>query len=204
LTAHIDTQRTGIFGFSLGGYTALALLGATPSLEILVTHCQAKSDLDPVCRYGGGLASSMQKILDEEYRSASSPAPRELTDSRFCAAVLVDPLAAVFSDGALNELASIPVRVYLPEFENELAAVFNGSRVAEIIDRRIGAGHGSSQRMTGAHHYTFIAPFPAAIASQLPPEFKDHPALDRAAFDSKFESDVTSFFVDALAECSAL
>jgi len=200
-SARLHPQRIGIFGFSLGGYTALALLGARPSLATLIEHCHKHSGQDPLCRYGGGLAAAMQQVLQEEYRSADSKPPRDLIDTRFCSAALADPLAAVFTDDALNNLATIPIRIYLPEHENELAAQFNGGRVADIIEHRNDKGLRPAITMADAHHYTFIAPFPQILIEQLPAAFKDPPELDRKAFDNQFETDVRNFFVDSLATC---
>ena len=39
----IDTGRIGAFGFSLGGYTVLAALGAQPDMMRIVEHCETST-----------------------------------------------------------------------------------------------------------------------------------------------------------------
>ena len=41
---HIDADRIGMFGFSLGGFTTLVLAGATPDLGLLRRRCAQVAD----------------------------------------------------------------------------------------------------------------------------------------------------------------
>ena len=41
LMAHVDPAKIGVYGFSAGGYTALALIGGVPDLDRAADHCDA-------------------------------------------------------------------------------------------------------------------------------------------------------------------
>jgi predicted dienelactone hydrolase len=73
----IDPERIGFFGFSLGGYTGLVVIGANPDWAIPL--CQ-KSSSAPTC----------EQILRKEFRV------QPLThDPRVKAAVIADPFSTL-------------------------------------------------------------------------------------------------------------
>ena len=76
----IAQDKIGAFGFSLGGYTVLSLLGAEHNLPVLMEHCQKNGANDPMCDLRGGLATAMQSIYKVEYEGCllyTSPSPRD-------------------------------------------------------------------------------------------------------------------------------
>jgi len=119
---HVDASRIGAFGFSLGGYTVLALIGAQPSLQELIDHCDNNHSQDPICKRGGGMANAMRRVLKNEYQTPAV----NLQDTRICAAVVADPVSVIFPSDSLAKIQTSSLAIYLPEHENELAAQFHG------------------------------------------------------------------------------
>ena len=65
----IDTRRIGAFGFSLGGYTVLAILGAKPDMSNIIDHCVTTPE-DPFCDIGGNLAEVTRRAIELDYQRA--------------------------------------------------------------------------------------------------------------------------------------
>jgi dienelactone hydrolase len=81
----IDPQRIGFYGFSLGGFTGLVLIGVDPDWATASAFCQF---------YG----------LCELIRGKDLPALPRADDARIKAAVLVDPGPIFFTAGGIAEL----------------------------------------------------------------------------------------------------
>ena len=52
--SRIDDSKIGAFGFSAGGYTVLAVLGAVPVHTRTLEHCARHAEEDPYCRIING------------------------------------------------------------------------------------------------------------------------------------------------------
>jgi predicted dienelactone hydrolase len=96
-SSRIDPQKIGAFGFSIGGYTVLAALGAEPVHVRTLDHCTRYAGDDPYCRIinGPGRATRIKTYAD--------PAP-PLFDGRLRAAVIADAFATPFPDRTLKIL----------------------------------------------------------------------------------------------------
>lgn len=80
--AYIDPSRVYAVGYSLGGYSCLALAGARMDLHRLVGFCGENQDRS--CRYFSPAFSGLQ---DQDFIDAA----QDLTDARFTAAVAIAP-----------------------------------------------------------------------------------------------------------------
>jgi len=89
LAATIDRERIGVFGFSRGGHTGLALLGANPDWA-------DRSD------YLWKPSSEWQK----QVRDPGFPRRDIAHDSRIRAGVIADPLAAFFTESSFADVAA--------------------------------------------------------------------------------------------------
>lgn len=196
-SALVDSAKIGAFGFSLGGYTVISVLGAQPDLNELVRHCAEQAHDDPVCSFGGDVASSIRSILSNEYQQ---PSPN-FQDDRICAALVADPLSVLFPESELATIAEVPILMYMPEHENQLAARFHGARVAEILQRQENTRFVGVITVNGAHHFSFIAPFPPVIAQSLPEIAGDYEGFDRGVFHEGFATEVSDFFASTLTNC---
>lgn len=173
--AVLDLQRVGIFGFSRGGYTALALIGAQPDWTLRRDLCPAGSPL-PLC----------QEIARGEFP------PPPVPDARIRVAVVVDPLS-VFAEPGLRNVR-VPVQLWASQFGGDgvtpdsVAAVRDGLPTPP-----------QWQVAEGAAHFAFLAPCSAALTRMAPEICKDGPRFDRVAFHDRFNAAVVAFFRQQLA-----
>ena len=87
LASNIDRERIGIFGFSRGGYTGLAVIGANPDWASATDLCQQSTTR--VC---------------EQIRAKEFPGQPVTHDPRIKAAVIADPLTVFFTPNSFGEI----------------------------------------------------------------------------------------------------
>ncbi len=168
--ASIDAGRVGAFGFSRGGYTGLAAIGAVPEFALRKDLCPAASTF-PMC---------------EEFRRGDIPPP-PVRDARIQAAVIVDPLSAFDAAGLKN------VRVPLQLWSSELGG--DGVTPASVAAVRRDLPVAPEWHLAaGAGHFAFLAPCPPAMADALPELCRDQAGFDRVAFHARFNAEVVAFF----------
>jgi predicted dienelactone hydrolase len=170
LAAGIDRDRIGLYGFSRGGYTALAAIGAEPDWANVTERCrQLKTH---VC----------EQILAKEF-------PGSVThDPRVKAAVIADPVSAFFTDKSFGEV-KIPVQLWASEFGGDGVQ----PRSVDIVDNNLPTKH-EYHVVPNSGHFAFLAPCPPALVLELPYICKDAGDFDRAAFHRQFNADVLAFF----------
>ncbi|WP_298857749.1 hypothetical protein [uncultured Sulfitobacter sp.] len=194
----IDPKRIGAFGFSLGGYTVLAALGAEPEMMLIAEHCGVPNS-DPFCTIVESQDGSLHALLEQEFQSPFDG----LGDGRLCAASIVDPVAVTFSDAALADIQALHIEVWRPEFQNVLSADAHASRVVQQLNLRSVSEVTPEIIVKGAQHYSFLAPFPWRLKWVLPSEMtQDSPEFDRAIFQEKFAQENARFLVEALESCA--
>jgi predicted dienelactone hydrolase len=196
-STRIDGKRIGAFGFSLGGYTVLAVLGAEPELTKAIDHCGHHYHDDPFCNVAGLLDEAARKARATKYAGP----PQSFHDERVCAAVIADPVAVMFSDATLKTIPPVRLLFYRPENETVLNARFHVSRVIRILKQRGDFPDPKEIVVQNANHYSFIAPFPEVVAQSIPEIASDPEGFDRAAFHDVMNSTIVTFFKQALSDC---
>ncbi len=196
-STRIDVERIGAFGFSLGGYTVLAVLGAQPNLSEIITHCAHLFHDDPFCAVNDLLDEAIRKARAKEYAGP----PQSFYDERICAAVIADPVAVPFSDATLATIPPVRLLFYRPEHETVLNARFHVSRVIEALKQRGDFPDLQEIVVPKANHYSFIAPFPDVVAQNIPEIASDPEGFDRTAFHDVMNSTIVAFFKQALSDC---
>jgi predicted dienelactone hydrolase len=179
--AAIDPQRVGIFGFSSGGFTALAIIGGIPDL----------TKIAPMCRqYPGDFACQLMAKSETPY---VAPASVPVTDVRIKAAVIAAPaLGFTFSPDGLKNV-KVPVQLW--RAENDV--VVPHPRYAEAV--RLALPEAPDYRVVAnAGHYDFLAPCSNALASLATAICTSSAGFDRAAFHVGFDSEVVTFFEKTL------
>ncbi len=196
-STRIDVERIGAFGFSLGGYTVLAVLGAQPQLSEIINHCGHHFDDDPICGIFGLLDEAARKAWANEHAGP----PQNFHDERVRAAVIADPFAVPFSDATLKTIPPVRLLFYRPENETVLNARFHVSRVIRKLKQRGDFPDPQEIVVPRANHCSFIAPFPEVVAQSIPEIASDPEGFDRAAFHDVMNSTIVTFFKQALSDC---
>jgi predicted dienelactone hydrolase len=170
--AAIDRDRIGFFGFSLGAYTGLVLLGAKADFRRLAAWCKPEGKWKPC----------------EQARSghvAASPPP----DPRIRAGVLADnALSFAFAPEALAT-----IQVPLQFWRSELGG--HGVNAESTASTASNLPAASETHIVPAGHYAFLAPCTVQVAAANPRICVDAPPdFDRAAFHRTFDTEVVRFF----------
>jgi len=172
--AVVDPGKIGLFGFSKGGYTALALIGATPDFG----------------RYAQGCPDGV-KICDQ-IRGGDIPALAQ--DARIRAAVIADPIPAFFTQSNLAAI-KIPVQFWRAEVGIGIIDPEGTARVARALPGK------PEVHSVPAGHFAFVAPCSPQLKAALPRICTDKPAeFDRLAFHREFNESVARFFHEQLPE----
>jgi predicted dienelactone hydrolase len=168
--SHIDRERIGLFGFSRGGYTALAVIGAEPDWAIVTDLCK-----------------ELKTHVCDQIRAKEFPGP-VTHDPRIKAAVIADPLSVFFTDNSFGNVR-IPIQLWASEFGGD--GVLPHS--VDIVDKNLPAKH-EYHVVANSGHFSFVAPCPPTLAAELPRICADAAGFDRAAFHQQFNADVLAFF----------
>jgi predicted dienelactone hydrolase len=166
----IDSERIGLFGFSLGGYTGLVLIGANPDWAAATEFCQHSSF--PGC---------------EQVRRKEFPTQPVAHDPRIKAAVVAEPVSFFFTAASLAAVKA-PVQLWASERGG------GGLTLESVaaVDRNVPAKH-EYHVVPNAWHMDFIV-CPPALAKAVPEFCTDAPGFDRIAFHKQFNADVLAFF----------
>lgn len=169
----IDPAKVGFFGFSLGGFTGLVLVGAQPDFRRL--DCK-QDNRSAAC---------------EQLRAGEIP-PEPPHDARIKAAVIVDP-AVSFSFTPEN-LANIgiPLQVWRSELGG---GGVNAAGVAYVTRSLPGK---PDIHVVRAGHYAFLPPCTPKLAALRPQVCTDPEGFDRAAFHREFDVAVVRFLHEQL------
>ncbi|MBE9160718.1 alpha/beta hydrolase [Nodosilinea sp. LEGE 06152] len=101
--ARLDLTNVGVMGQSLGGYTALAVAGATFNPEALGQVCPSPTQ--------SRLSLNLSLLVQCELLDVAGPLPSSLRDRRVTSAIAISPLTSrIFGQAGLSQI-EIPVMV---------------------------------------------------------------------------------------------
>jgi predicted dienelactone hydrolase len=175
----LDPTRVGVFGFSSGGFTALALIGGVPDMSRVGPYC-AEHPQDFGCR-----------VTRDRHIVVPSPPPASawIHDSRIKAAVVAAPaLAFTFIPDGLSAI-SVPVQLWRAGDDEILPNPNYAQAVYEAMPIKP-----DYHVVPNAGHFAFIPPCSEALAQRAPEVCRDAPNFDRVAFHDKFNAAVVGFF----------
>jgi predicted dienelactone hydrolase len=179
--ATIDPQRVGMFGFSSGGFTTLAIIGGIPDFTKIASTCR---------QHPGDFAC---QLLARNERPVASPATVAVADARIKAAVVAAP--ALGFTFAPDGLKNVKVPVQLWRADNDV--IVPHPRYAEAV--RLALPEAPDYHVVpNAGHYDFLAPCSEALASIAPAICSSSAGFDRSAFHVGFDSEVVKFFEKTL------
>lgn len=175
--AAIDPRRVGMFGFSAGGFTTLALIGGIPDFTKIGPVC-LQYPADYVCR-----------LLARTGRPVAARSPVAVADPRIKAAVVAAPaIGFAFSPDGLKDV-KVPVQLWRAEHDT----LVPHPRYAEAV--RLALTEAPEYHVVpNAGHYDFQAPCSDALASINAAICASPAGFDRAAFHVAFNAEVVKFF----------
>lgn len=178
--SRLDRERIGFFGFSMGGYTGLVVVGGNPDF---------RKDL-PGCK-----ESSFRAC--EQIRNNEVGVEAPIHDPRVKAAVIVDPGPSIFFSA--DDLKDVKVPIQLWSSDPKLAADYVSGCCAVGINRRLPSG-ADYRVVANANHFSFLPPCSALEMKELARICADAPGFDRVAFHKLFHADVIAFYRNHLRE----
>jgi predicted dienelactone hydrolase len=179
---NLNPRRIGVFGFSLGGFVALVLIGGTPEIARMAQLCDSNPSA-PECAF----------VKNSHGLSPSTEAPLWIHDARIKAAVIAAPAASyLFGPGDLREV-SVPIQLWRVENDSQAPDAWNGAVVRDNLKV-----HPDSHLVQGADHFVFLAPCSDALAEAAAQICQDPAGFDRAAFHRAFNQSVVDFFTTRL------
>jgi len=174
----IDAGRVGAFGFSAGGFTVLASVGARPDLRRVATHCAETPEF--VCEV---LRAARSPLVQTD----AAPVRGEFeADERIGAAVVAAPGFGFLMDSAAIMGLRVPVQLWSGDADDRVPYATNAKVVREAIGDSV-----EFHSVPSAGHLAFLVPCgllrPPAICS-------DADGFGRKAFHARMNADVVAFF----------
>ena len=180
---HLDSTKVGIFGFSLGGFTALVVSGGTPDLRQFARLCADRPSA-PECgfirsRHGDQLDTT--QVLPVTW----------VHDARVRAAVVAAPAVAFTfgSTGGGLRMVTIPVQLWRAENDDQAPNAWNSNVVIQGLPTPP-----EQHTVAGAGHLAFLTPCNQALATSVPSICRDGPNFDRVAFHQRLNQQIVQFF----------
>ncbi|UVW27076.1 prolyl oligopeptidase family serine peptidase [Massilia sp. H6] len=175
---HIDPERIGAFGFSAGGATVLAAVGARPDLRRIGPHCAATPEF--ICQL---FKEGKSPLLDPALAGKGN---NYLHDPRIKAEVVAAPgLGFLMGPGTLDDIR-IPVQLWSGEEDRIVPYSTNMKPVRQALGARA-----EFHSVPGAGHVAFLAP----CGILRPPLLCADPGdFDRAVFHARMNASVLAFF----------
>lgn len=178
LGGFIDPERVGVMGFSAGGYTALAAMGARPEWSRWRDHCLRHPNAGALFPPGSPMPPTLPS--SEEWDAATE-------GPRINAAVLFAPYARLFDPDDLADL-NVRMRVYRAASESVSANEHNADALLRGLSARAEAA------TTPGGHYVFITPETIDPKADYARFYADAPGVDRAAIHAKIAEEAVDFF----------
>lgn len=187
--SRIDLRRVGAAGFSIGGYTALALAGGVLDLHALQAAYRASgrplaSLAPPEFPDAETVVALLTRLADEDSSHRQS-----YCDGRVRAAFVIAPaFGEAFTAAGLAPII-IPVKIVAGAADTNTPPSLNAVRYTSLIkqadlvilDGQVG-------------HYTFLAESTPLGQRLLPELCVDHPSIDRAAIHQQVSQSAVEFF----------
>jgi predicted dienelactone hydrolase len=148
---YVDLDRVGVAGFSIGGYTAAALLGARVNPEIYAGLGTGQIPSPPTPEFPDLLAELLQRWSPAQRAAAVETVGADYSDKRVRAGFLLAPALGPALEPASLAAIDRPVMVRWGDADDIATPAENAQRYAELIP-------GASGRSLGADvdHYVFV------------------------------------------------
>jgi predicted dienelactone hydrolase len=171
----LDPARIGVFGFSLGGYTALIVAGATPDPATAARLCQAHPR--PECPPG---------IVRDFAGGAYAAFPASIRpDARIRVAVAAAPSYGWIFDAKALSGIDIPVQLWIAERDRAGELMALGKRLPQPPELHI---------VRNAAHLIFARPCNRNSALESNAHCVSDPGIDEVKFHEEMNAAIKAFF----------
>jgi predicted dienelactone hydrolase len=192
----IDKTRIGAAGFSLGGYTVIAIAGARVDMPGMLERCtsdpQAMECQSPPEFPDLVAKAQALRASDPSYANALANGNVNVADPRVRAIYAIAPaLGEAVTLDSLHDVA-IPVRIAYGTSDRIAPPPQNALRYANWIP---GA---ATLPVLDAGHYTFLDTCTAAAVQSIPAICVDPAGIDRNAVHARVAADAVDFFRQTL------
>jgi len=174
----LDVRRIGMYGFSAGGFTTLAVIGGVPDLHRIAPHCATTAEF--ACKL---LADARSPLLAP---ANDPPASAYVRDERVKAAVIAAPgLGFTFTADGLTGVTA-PVQLWTGAADVNVPTATNALPVREALGTRA-----ELHVVPGAGHFSFLVP-----CGPIGPPYlcRDASGFDRKQFHVEMNRSVVRFF----------
>ena len=180
---HINTDQIAVFGFSLGGYTALTAVGAKPFVTGLRQHIRMNREFDPIF---SGYEVIVRDGYDEDYLPVTY-------DPRYKACIALAPVSGgLFPANSLNDI-SVPVQIFRAERDMILRHPFHSTEIRDNLPQ--GCDFHITEK---AGHFSYLSPVRDEMKAQLGELANDAPGFDRMGEHHKMHTLMLNFLQKAL------
>ena len=175
--SHIDPNRVAAAGFSIGGYTSLAVAGARMSLKRLDSYCEENTE-DPACvmppefPYNRDIFRELAQS-DPSFKASLSRHTESYRDGRFRAAYVISPAMGPGLTPESLTAINIPIKLVAGDADSVTPPENNALAISSLIpgaDLSIFAGVG---------HWSFLSEC-SWLGRIRVPICKDQPGVDRS------------------------
>lgn len=181
--AQINATEIGAYGFSIGGFSVLAALGAQPDLTSVASYCLQHVEF--ACDM---LKQAHSFLLDDAFPATAGEFAQ---DSRIQAAVIVAPdLGFTLRDPVSLSKIKSPIQLWQGEQDTTVPYASNGHWLATGLTSPV-----EVRQVPHAEHLSFLAP--CGLLALLP-TCQDPPGLDRSQMHQQMNTHVVDFFAKNL------
>lgn len=192
IAPHIDTNRIGAAGFSIGGYSALASAGAHLKVVDRQSRCENDSD-NPVCRLPpeAGFTEADIRVLassDGTFKEALVRDEHPVRDPRIRAVYAIAPAFLSLMKKQDFSLFNVSTRVVLAENDQQIMLSETLNAVSESIPDAV------TVTIPDAGHYSFLAPCSSRGKIFVSALCRDSSRIDRNEVHDRIGLDAAKFF----------
>jgi predicted dienelactone hydrolase len=196
LAPHIDPERVGAAGFSLGGYSVLASAGGELTFADRRSRCEQHAD-NPVCSLPPEAGFSVADIetlaaSDPVFMAAVEREAQATADERVRAAYVIAPAFLSLMDERDLSSVNIPLRFVLAENDQQIHL----RETSDAITTNLPTA--TTHRVPKAGHYVFLAPCSLRGRLFLDTVCADPSGVDRHEVHRHIGADAVRFFREHL------
>jgi predicted dienelactone hydrolase len=195
---HVDRTRIAAAGFSLGGYTTIAIAGGRVDFAALDATCAKNPNAAGNCQSPPEFPDLVEKMAalqksDPSYAKALAGSNQPVSDSRVRAIYGIAPPGGDAVTTQSLQTIHIPVRIAYGTNDTTVTPSENAMVYAKTIP---GA---TLLTVPGAAHYTFLDTCTALGVQRIGAICTDAPGVDRDAVHALVANDAIAYFDRALA-----